>query len=54
VAGEPDERDVVERRDDLLADDRVHGQPGFGGVGVLVDRGQRVGQFGYVYLGQEP
>jgi hypothetical protein len=54
VAGEPDERDVVERRDDLLADDRVDRQPGFGGVGVLVDRGQRVGQLGYVHLGQEP
>jgi hypothetical protein len=54
VAGEPDERDVVERRDDLLADDRVDGQPGFGGVGVLVDRGQRVGQLGHVHLGQEP
>jgi hypothetical protein len=54
VAGEPDERDVVERRDDLLADDRVDGQPGFGGEGVLVDRGQRVGQGGHVHLGQEP
>jgi hypothetical protein len=54
VAGEPDERYVVERRDDLLVDDRVDGQPGFGGVGVLVDRGQRVGQVGHVHLGQEP
>jgi hypothetical protein len=54
VAGEPDERDVVERRDDPLADDRVDGQPGFGGEGVPVDRGQRVGQVGHVYLGQEP
>jgi hypothetical protein len=54
AAGEPDERDVVERRDDLLVDDRVDGQPGFGGVGMLVDRGQRVGQFGHVHLSQEP
>jgi hypothetical protein len=43
VAGEPDERDVVERRDDLLVDDRVDRQTGFGGVRVLIDRGQRVG-----------
>jgi len=54
VAGEPDERDVVERRDDPVPDDRVDGQPGFGGEGVLVDRGQRAGQVGHVHLGQEP
>jgi hypothetical protein len=54
VPGEPDERDVVERRDDLLADHRVDGQPGFGAEGVPVDRGQRVGQVGHVHLGQEP
>jgi hypothetical protein len=54
MAREPDERDVVERRDDLLADDRVDGQSGFGGEGVPVDRGQRVRQVGHVHLGQEP
>jgi len=54
VAGEPDERDVVDRRDDPVPDDRVDGQPGFGGEGVLVDRGQRAGQVGHVHLGQEP
>jgi hypothetical protein len=39
VAGEPDERDVVERRDDPVPDHRIDGQPGFGGEGVPVDRG---------------
>jgi hypothetical protein len=52
--GEPVARDVVERRDDLVADDRVDGQAGFGGEGVLVDRGQRGGQLRHVHLGQEP
>jgi len=50
----PDERDVVERRDDPVPDGRVDGQPGFGRVGVRVDRGQRIGQVGHVHLGQEP
>jgi hypothetical protein len=54
VPGEPDERDVVERRHGSVPDDRVDRQPGFGGVGVLVDRGQRAGQVGHVHLGQEP
>ena len=53
MPGEPHERDVVERGDGLAVDDRVDGQPGFGGVGVPVDRGQRVGQVGHVDLGQE-
>jgi hypothetical protein len=39
VPGEPDERDVVERRHGSVPDGRVDRQPGFGGVGVLVDRG---------------
>jgi len=54
VPGEPDERDIVERRDDPVPDERVDRQPGFGGVGVRVDRGQRAGQVGHVHLSQEP
>jgi hypothetical protein len=54
VAGEPVARDVVERRDDLVADYRVDGQARFGGEGMPVDRGQRVRQLGHVHLGQEP
>jgi len=53
VPGEPDAHDVVERGDDPVPDDRVERQPGFGGVGAVVDRGQRVGQVGHVHLGQE-
>jgi hypothetical protein len=51
---EPDERHVVERRDDLVCDHRVDGQPGFGAEVVPVDRGQRVRQVGHINLGQEP
>ena len=40
LPGEPDERHVVERRDDPFPDNRVDGQPGFGGVVIRVDRGQ--------------
>jgi hypothetical protein len=54
VAGEPDERDVVERRDGPVADHGVDGQPGFGGEGVGVDGGQGAGQVGHVHFGQEP
>jgi hypothetical protein len=53
LAREPDERHVVERGDDLVFDHRVDGQPGFGAEVVLVDRGQRGRQVGYVHLGQE-
>ena len=54
LAREPDERHVVERRDDPVGDHRVDGQPGFGAEVVLVDRGQRGRQVGHINLGQEP
>jgi hypothetical protein len=53
LAREPDERHVVERRDDPVGDHRVDGQPGFGAEVVLVDRGQRGRQVGHINLGQE-
>jgi len=53
VPRKPDDRDVVERRDGPVPDDRVDRQPGFGGEVVAVDRGQRGGQVGHVHLGQE-
>jgi hypothetical protein len=54
LAREPDERHVVERRDDPVCDHRVDGQPGFGAEVVLVDRGQRGRQVRHVHLSQEP
>ena len=54
LPGKPDERDVVERRDQLASDDGIDGQARFGGELVVLDRGQRVGQVGHVDLGQEP
>jgi hypothetical protein len=53
LTGKPDERDVVERGDQLVSDHGVDGQARFGGELVIVDRGERVGQVGHVDFGQE-
>ena len=53
MAGKPDQSDVVKRGDDLISDDGVDRQPGFGGEFVTVDRGQRHGQIGHVHFGEE-